>query len=203
MIMRLLLVPIILLLAGCSSPQKPAALPVAKPPEPVRILMFYAAGQAYSGEPVTLCYGVENARSVRVEPPVEQLKPAYSRCFQVSPRVDTAYTLIAEGSDGSTATQSIMVKVLTAIPSAPPAVRPSLIRTFAASAEVVSSGAPIILCYSAPDATSVTIDPPVRELEPTDRLCFSTRVATTTTYKLTATGAGGKKEAETLTVKVR
>ncbi len=49
-----------------------------------------------------MCYGVENARAVRIEPEVEKLKPAWNRCFDVSPRQTTMYRLVATGPDDST-----------------------------------------------------------------------------------------------------
>jgi hypothetical protein len=203
MTMRLLLAAIVCALAGCSSPQRPVVQEKAKTAQPVRILQFYATNAVARGDAVTICYGVENARAVRIDPPVEELKPAYNRCLQASPRADTTYRLTAEGFDGKIATQAVSVKVLPAAVQAAPHVAPTLIQTFAASAEVVAPGGPLVLCYSAPDATTVTIDPPIRELEPVDRLCFSTRVARTTTYTLTTTGAGGKKETERITVTVK
>ena len=47
-----------------------------------------------------ICYGVNAAERVRIEPPVEQLHPAFSHCLQVSPLRDTDYKLIAEDRAG-------------------------------------------------------------------------------------------------------
>lgn len=149
---------------------------------------------------MTICYGVENARSVRIEPPMEPLKPFFNRCFQASPSANTTYRLVAEGFDGKMVSESLSVKVGDA---AVPSVRPTLIHTFAVSSEVATPGMPLVLCYSAPEARKVTIDPPIKELEPADRFCFTTRVTKTTTYTLTASGPGAKKEREQLTVTVK
>src|SRR5689334_420905 len=68
----------------------------------VRITQFYAtSAEITDAEHNTLCYGVENARSVRLEPPVENLTPALTRCLWIEPRQDTTYKLIAEGRDGA------------------------------------------------------------------------------------------------------
>ena len=64
-----------LLMGACFT--KPPAPPKEKLAAPARILQFYAAsGAVDAGENVTICYGVEDAKSVRIEPPVEELKPA-------------------------------------------------------------------------------------------------------------------------------
>jgi hypothetical protein len=77
----------------------------------VRIVQFYAPQTVARGEAVSICYSVENAKTVRIEPPVEKLWPSLSRCISTTPREDTTYTLTAEGNDGSAATQSIKVVV--------------------------------------------------------------------------------------------
>src|SRR5574341_1059903 len=124
-------IPLACLLAGCSAPPPPRAPEKAKPAAPVRISHFYSSpGAIQRGESVTICYGGENARSVRVEPPVEQLKPFFNRCFQASPVKNTTYRLIAEGFDGKMVSESLSVKV---VAGAVPSVRSSLIHTFAVS----------------------------------------------------------------------
>jgi hypothetical protein len=76
------------------------------------ILAFYAAPAAIRiGEAAQLCYGVSNAASVRLDPPVESLWPSYSRCLKVSPRKDTTYTLTAEDAQGHTKTATAVVRV--------------------------------------------------------------------------------------------
>src|SRR5579863_4015850 len=62
----------------------------------LKILDFYAApGIIGRGQKALLCYGVVNAKSIRLEPAVEPMYPAVSRCFEVTPLHDTRYTLIA------------------------------------------------------------------------------------------------------------
>ena len=76
------------------------------------ILSFYATpGIIRRGQKTQLCYGVSNSKSVRIEPPVENVWPSFGRCVEVQPRKDTTYTLIAEAADKSTKTVSITVKV--------------------------------------------------------------------------------------------
>jgi hypothetical protein len=78
----------------------------------LKILDFYASPPSVRlGQPATICYGVNAAESVRLDPPVEQLHPAVSHCFQVAPRRDTEYKLIVADRAGHTLTQSLAVHV--------------------------------------------------------------------------------------------
>jgi hypothetical protein len=85
-----------------------------RPTGEVRITHFSAsAGDLVEGEKATLCYGVVNARSVRMEPHVEDLAPSPNWCLPIAPRTDTRYTLTAEGLDGRRVTESFLVEVET------------------------------------------------------------------------------------------
>jgi hypothetical protein len=78
----------------------------------LKILSFYAApGAIRRGASASLCYGVNGAKTVRLEPAVAEVWPALSRCLQVSPRRETEYKLIAEDAAGHTATESVVLKV--------------------------------------------------------------------------------------------
>ena len=47
--------------------------PVGTPPGPVKILQFYASvGMLTQGDKALLCYGVENAKTVRISPTVDK-----------------------------------------------------------------------------------------------------------------------------------
>ena len=59
------------------------------------------------GERATICYGVNAAERVRIDPPVEQLHPAFSHCLQVAPLRDTDYKLTAEDRAGHSVTQTV------------------------------------------------------------------------------------------------
>jgi hypothetical protein len=73
----------------------------------LRIISFYAV----PGTPARLCYGVIGAKAVRMEPAVDAVWPALTRCVQVSPRKTTEYRLIAEDEAGHSVTQSVTVTV--------------------------------------------------------------------------------------------
>jgi hypothetical protein len=88
--------------------------PVGGPRGPVRILRFYATtGSIARGDKAQLCYGVENAKSVRISPSLEPVAPAANRCMEIVPEHTTHYTILAEGFDGNVVTRVITLVVET------------------------------------------------------------------------------------------
>jgi len=80
---------------------------------PVRILQFYASvGSLTIGQKAQLCYGVENARSVRISPPITGTYPSPNHCLEIVPERTTHYMILAESFDGRVATQSLTLPVL-------------------------------------------------------------------------------------------
>lgn len=63
------------------------------------------------GESAHLCYGVSNAVSVTIDPHVEDTKPSYNHCLDISPRQNTTYTLTAKDKAGHVETGSLTVTV--------------------------------------------------------------------------------------------
>jgi hypothetical protein len=73
---------------------------------------FYASpGTIRRGETVQLCYGVANAKTVKLEPQSNPVWPSYSRCVDVTPTKSTTYTLTIADAAGNTRTQTLEVKV--------------------------------------------------------------------------------------------
>src|SRR5215468_5454270 len=111
--MRIALAVLAAFLAGCGGPDKsasgpPPAAPVVEP----KITQLYSTSPSIAtGEKATICYGVENAKSVWIAPAAggtrQELSAALARCIEVEPRAKTTYTLTAEGADGKRATQDI------------------------------------------------------------------------------------------------
>jgi hypothetical protein len=92
---------------------------VGAPRGPVRILRFYATtGSIAIGDKALLCYGVENAKSVRISPTIVPVTPVANRCLEILPIRTTHYTILAEGFDGHIATRFLTLVVEPA-PSAP------------------------------------------------------------------------------------
>ena len=76
------------------------------------ILSFYASpATVRRGESAQLCYGVSNAKKVRLEPQTQPVWPSVAHCVDVSPYKSTTYTLTIEDAAGHTQSQDIEVKV--------------------------------------------------------------------------------------------
>ena len=73
---------------------------------------FYATpGTIRRGQSVQLCYGVANAKTVKLEPQSNPVWPSYSRCVDVTPAKSTTYTLTISDAAGNTKAQSLEVTV--------------------------------------------------------------------------------------------
>ena len=79
----------------------------------VKILAFsLSSGAIHKGQSVQLCYGVANAKSVKIEPPVGEIWPSMSRCVDVTPTKDTHYVITADDGAGHNETAELAIKVL-------------------------------------------------------------------------------------------
>ena len=78
----------------------------------LKVVAFYANPPVVrSGARGLLCYGVVNAKTVRMDPPVQDVGPALSRCVEVQPMQTTTYTLIAEDEKGREARSTASIGV--------------------------------------------------------------------------------------------
>jgi hypothetical protein len=77
-----------------------------------KIVSFYATpGKIQRGDTVDMCYGVSNAKSVKLDPPVANVWPSVDRCIQVSPKKTTTYTFTADDGKGNTKTAQLTIEV--------------------------------------------------------------------------------------------
>jgi hypothetical protein len=161
----------------------------------VKIVQFYArAAEIVDGDRDVICYGVRNARDVRLEPPVENLSPALVRCFWVDPRQDTRYKLLAEGYDGATDEAAFEIKVRPA---------PPVFRLMAVSDKTIPPGEVVTVCYGVEHATAVRLDPIGWKLPAATKNCIRFYPKQTLDYTLVASGAAGLEEREKFRVAVR
>jgi len=63
------------------------------------------------GQSSQLCYDVANAKTVSLEPPVAEVWPSHDRCFDVSPKKTTTYTLTITGPSGATLSSTVHLTV--------------------------------------------------------------------------------------------
>lgn len=171
----------------------------------VKILQFYVRDPAvFENQGTVICYGVENAKSLRIDPPLPDIYPALNRCVDVTPKHDTKYVLTAEGNDGKTVTAEATVAVKGGAARAEAGGGPKITR-FEVRKQYVEQGKHYFtLAFAFENARTVMIDPPVfKPLE--DSAPFGEWVVTpdrTTTYTLTVVDKAGHKASKELTVEV-
>ncbi len=179
------------LTSGCGSSAPSSQTPKVTSRPPVKITQFYAADKLVPrGMKGSLCYGVENAAKLELNPAVEELWPAAARCFEVSPKVKTTYTLTAVGDDGSRESKTVDITV-----GAPP---PRLYDLWVNSVDV-RKGEGVRVCFKVENVSSVKVSP--GKLDATGK-CLNDTPSKTTTYKITALGGDHEMDSGTVTVKV-
>jgi hypothetical protein len=79
----------------------------------VKINQFSAdTGLLKRGQTTQICYGVVNAATVTMDPPIgEALKPSWTHCSEISPKKTTTYTITAADQAGHKKTASLTIQV--------------------------------------------------------------------------------------------
>ena len=161
----------------------------------VKIVQFYArAAEIIDGNRNLICYGVRNAKTLRLEPAVENVAPSLVRCFWVEPKQDTTYRLIAEGFDGKRDEAAFDVKVRPA---------PPVFRMMAVSDKAIPPGEVVTVCYGVEHATAVRLDPIGWNLPAVTKNCIRFYPKQTLDYTLVASGAAGLEEREKFRIAVK
>jgi hypothetical protein len=186
------------LLGACSgSKQVPETKEEMKPLFDLKITQFYSDPAVVRGADgkANLCYGVEGAAKVTLDPPVEDVWPAMVRCFEVSPKVSTTYTLTAESSTGQKVSQKTMIQV------GPPTVK---IVEVSINSLTVKPGEAFPFCVRAVNAASWKLSAGAWRNPPDSRGgCAVDYPKQTTTYVITAVGAMGETDSERVTATVQ
>jgi hypothetical protein len=163
-----------------------------KPVAPVKITQFRVMPEFIpKGIQGKLCYGVENAVKVDLNPAVEELLPAAERCLDISPVKATTYTLTAYGADGKQATKSVDVRV----GNPPPRVS-----DLSATPIQVKRGGLVQVCFKVENAKNVRVNHGKFDSKAN---CLTDRPKRTTTYKITAFGPDREEDTGTVIVKVK
>lgn len=169
--------------AGCSR---------TTPSPPVKITQFRVTPAFIpKGIPGKLCYGVENATKIELNPRVEDLLPSPERCIDISPAQATTYTLTAYGAEGSKVTKEVNVRV----GNPPPRVA-----DLSATPVEVRRGGQVRICFKVENAQAVRISKGKLDRKTN---CAIDTPRRTTIYKITALGADREEDTGTVTVKVR
>ena len=78
----------------------------------IRFLNYSAdSGLLKAGQTAQLCYGVVNAKTLKLDPPVEDVKPSANHCLEIAPKKTTIYTLTAGDGAGHNKTVSLQIRV--------------------------------------------------------------------------------------------
>jgi hypothetical protein len=194
---------ILVILSGCGnsgSPKSdnPASTP---PPSPPKIANFYTApGIIENGQPAQLCYSVEGTTKLTLDPPVDRVWPALTRCLEIKPSKTTTYTLTAENSAGTKVTATTEAKVVAATAKAA-AVK---IDNVSAPPGTIQPGQGFQFCIHAANAKDWKLSsgqwfaPP----ESTGG-CVIDHPTKTTVYIVTAIGAAGDTDTTRVTATVK
>jgi hypothetical protein len=170
------------LLAGCSNKPQPVHAKITEFKANPDVIAAGIGGK--------LCYGVENATKLDVDPPVETLLPASERCFDIAPKQTTTYTLTAYSADGATEKKSVEVKVKAPQP------RVSDLR---ARPITIKRGRAVKVCFKVANAKSVNVKPGKLDRKTN---CVTDYPKKTTTYTVTAKGNDNEEDKGTVTVSV-
>jgi hypothetical protein len=149
------------------------------------------------GGSVSVCFKVENASRVDIEPEVAKSRAAED-CVQQRPRVTTTYVITAFNDVGL---QS-QPRQDTVTVDEPPPLKHARILFFKASSQKIKQGETIELCYGVADANTTAISPPGREVPSVENNCIKQRPRESGTYTLKTTGEDNKTETQELRVVV-
>jgi hypothetical protein len=149
------------------------------------------------GGSVSLCFKVENASRVDIEPEVAKSRAAED-CVQQRPRATTTYIITAFNDAGLKS----QPRQETVTVDEPPPLKHARILFFKASLQQIKQGATIDLCYGVADANTTTISPPGREVPSIENNCIKHRPRESGTYILKTTGEDNKTETQELRVVV-
>ena len=184
------------ILIGCGSGSAPSGGQKAQTAPPpvahVKITQFYSPDPLIPrGMPGKLCYGVENASKVALSPPVGDVWPSPARCFEISPKQTTTYTLTAYGQDGSRDEKTVMVNIGAAAPK---------LYDLSVNSTSVKAGDPVVVCFKVDNAHSIKAGPGHLDRE---KNCLSDNPRHTTTYRIVVLGANNEQDSGAVTVHVR
>ncbi len=73
--------------------------------------LYVSPSVIHRGETAQLCYDVDNAATVTVDPPAGQVWPSHTRCLDLAPKNTTTYTLTITDASGKSASRAIELKV--------------------------------------------------------------------------------------------
>jgi hypothetical protein len=169
-------------------------------PTGLHILHFYAAvSSLVEGEKTTICYGVLNAASVRMDPSPGEITPSINRCVEIAPEATTRYTLYATGKDGQKAAAVFELPV-----RADPTLLPRFKKVWTGAMEKDRFGLTAhCLCFEAENTATIDIEPKAFAAYHGVTGCFWVVPDKTTTYTLIGHDKKGREARKSITVDVK
>ena len=187
--------------SSCSTTPPPVTKKAEPAPAAATITQFYVSPATIAkGDRALLCYGVEGAVAVRLEPPVDDIAPSLARCLEIKPTATSTYTLFAKNRAGLEVSKPVQLIVDPKMRPTATAGAHGLVLFFTAAQGKVKKGRPAMLCYGVKGAATVSITPAVQTLTPSERICFQTTPEATTSYVLSAKSADGATDTETVRI---
>lgn len=151
----------------------------------LELVHFYATpGEIRQGEKSIMCYGVRNAKAVRLTPAVYEVKPSFNRCFDVRPTQDTEYTFEAEDAAGKVVRAHLRITVKPPLPE---------ILLWATSETNLRRGEKFTLCYGFKNVLKARLEPTGMNLPPSPKNCVMWYPAASMDLKLVAEGQAGEQ----------
>jgi hypothetical protein len=184
---------IVLMLVGCGG-QTSKTEPVKQAAPPPKITMFYVSPSTVAvGESAQLCYSVEDTAKVSLDPPVDRMWPALTRCLEIKPSRATTYTLTAENAEGAKVTATTEVSTHAPLPAS--ASKGKLIIDISANPNPIQAGQGFQFCVHGSHVARWKLSAG-EWLRPPDAGggCVLDRPLKTTTYVVTAIGPSGETD---------
>lgn len=167
-----------------AGPTRVAGIPKELDTLELKILNFYTTEQPVRGEPFSVCYGVINATSVKLEPPLAETPAVLSRCVQVTLHKETELTLRASGRNGEEAAASFIIGVNEPRPE---------FQFVSVSSREFKRGDKWTICYGVRKATRVWLEPGPQPLGAGEKVCALLYPAAAP-RKIIAQSPGGRDE---------
>ena len=136
-----------------------------------------------------LCYEVENAASVRIEPNIGERKPATKECLTVTAAQTTTYVMTVVAADGTTTLQQIILNV----EEKPPLAEILRFEVQRQNGPGGSDDVQFRLCYEVRNAEHAEIDNEGGTVVLNRPNCQPIKPQQPTTYTLSATGSDNKE----------
>jgi hypothetical protein len=183
---------------GKPAPKREIAFDWVDKAKGLQLIMFYASpARVVEGDRVSICYGVAQAKSVRIDPPIEEITPSLNRCLSAYPEKSTTYTLTATDAQGQVKQESFTLPVDR---DPAQAVKIAYLNVAERTRDRYDGHFVAKLCFRVWNLKKLTWNPPVLPPGGIFTGCFYVEPKATTTYSMTAIGMKGDRQTAKIVV---